>query len=87
MADSGADYIKTSTGFSKAGATIEDVSLLKENLHDKIKIKASGGIRTAQFAVDLVKAGADVLGTSSGIKIMKETEEMEKLLARKKYKL
>jgi len=61
----GADYIKTSTGFY-GGATVEDVRLLKEWVGPEVKVKASGGIRTKEFALELLKAGADRLGTSSG---------------------
>lgn len=62
---SGADYIKTSTGFF-GGATVEDVKKLKQWVGPKLKVKASGGIRTREFALELIKAGADRLGTSSG---------------------
>ena len=69
---SGADYIKTSTGFSTGGATIEDVRLIKEVVGDSVKIKASGGIRTLDFALELINAGADRLGTSASVSIMEE---------------
>lgn len=61
---SGADFIKTSTGFAGGGAAIEDVRHLKEWVGDSVKVKASGGIRTKEFALELVAAGADRLGTS-----------------------
>lgn len=67
----GADFIKTSTGFSSGGATIEDVSLLKENIRGSLKIKAAGGIKTAEFAFALLNAGANRIGTSSGVEIIK----------------
>ncbi len=67
----GADYVKTSTGIFGRGATVEDIHCLRETLPDNIKIKASGGIRTPEQAIALLKAGADVLGTSSGIEILK----------------
>ncbi len=70
--EAGVDFVKTSTGFSKAGATIEAVKLIRESLPQKIKVKASGGIRTKEFALQLIEAGADRLGTSSGILIIKE---------------
>lgn len=60
----GADYIKTSTGFSKAGATFEDIKLFKAHLGDKVKIKAAGGIRTIADAKEFLRLGADRLGTS-----------------------
>jgi deoxyribose-phosphate aldolase len=65
----GVDYVKTSTGVNAGGATIEMVQYLKENV-EGIKIKASGGIRTKEFATQLIEAGATRLGTSSGIKIV-----------------
>ncbi|AET70386.1 deoxyribose-phosphate aldolase [Desulfosporosinus orientis DSM 765] len=61
---SGADFIKTSTGFAGGGATVEDVHHLKEWVGENVKVKASGGIRTKEFALELVAAGADRLGTS-----------------------
>lgn len=67
--ESGADYIKTSTGFAGGGATVEDVAKLKGWVGGSVKVKASGGIRTKEFALDLVEAGADRLGTSSGVEI------------------
>lgn len=71
--DSGAAYIKTSTGFvPHGGAVTEDILLFKRIVKDKIKIKASGGIRTLAFARKLLEAGASRLGTSSGISIIKE---------------
>lgn len=65
-----ADFIKTSTGFSTAGATIEDVKLLRANVGNEVRVKASGGIRTREFAIELLQAGADRLGTSSGVTIV-----------------
>ncbi|SHH72172.1 deoxyribose-phosphate aldolase [Desulfosporosinus lacus] len=62
---SGADFIKTSTGFAGGGATIEDVRNLKKWVGENVKVKASGGIRTKEFALELVEAGADRLGTSA----------------------
>lgn len=62
---SGADYIKTSTGFAGGGATVEDVRNLKEWVGENVKVKASGGIRTKEFALELVEAGAERLGTSA----------------------
>ncbi|OLN30465.1 Deoxyribose-phosphate aldolase [Desulfosporosinus metallidurans] len=62
---SGADYIKTSTGFAGGGATVEDVRNLKAWVGENVKVKASGGIRTREFALELVEAGAERLGTSA----------------------
>ncbi len=61
----GADYIKTSTGFAGGGATVEDVRNLKAWVGEGVKVKASGGIRTREFALKLVEAGAERLGTSA----------------------
>lgn len=69
---SGVDYIKTSTGFSKGGATVEDVELIKEICKDKILIKASGGISDFEAMKSLIGAGATRIGTSHGVEIMEE---------------
>jgi len=66
----GADFVKTSTGFSKGGATIHDVALMKFIVGDEMFVKASGGIRTRQDAISMLMNGADRIGTSSGIKII-----------------
>lgn len=69
----GADYIKTSTGFSKGGATFEDVKLFKDNLvGSNVKIKAAGGIKSFEDAEKFIELGAERLGTSRLIKIIKE---------------
>jgi len=68
----GADYVKTSTGFSTGGATITDVALMKTCVGDKAKVKAAGGIRDYNTAMAMIEAGADRLGTSATIKIVKE---------------
>ena len=67
----GADFIKTSTGFSTAGATIEDVRLMRESSDPAVKVKAAGGISSLQDAWDMLEAGADRLGTSRVVKIVK----------------
>lgn len=66
----GPNFVKTSTGFNGGGATVPAVRLLRECLDSKIKIKASGGIRTREDAIAMVEAGADRIGTSSGVKIV-----------------
>lgn len=71
VGDAGADYIKTSTGFSKSGATVEDVKLFAENVPDGLKIKAAGGIASIEDAETFVNLGADRLGTSRIVKIAK----------------
>lgn len=63
--DAGADYVKTSTGYASAGAKVEDIKLMRENLSSSVGLKASGGIKSLDFALDLIKAGADRIGTSS----------------------
>jgi deoxyribose-phosphate aldolase len=69
----GAHFVKTSTGFSSGGATIEDVSLMKEVVGDKALIKASGGVRTRDQALDMIAAGASRIGTSAGVAIVSST--------------
>ena len=71
---SGADYIKTSTGFSTAGATREDVKLMRENSPAHVKVKAAGGIASLEDAADFMALGADRLGTSRVVKIIKQTD-------------
>lgn len=66
----GANYVKTSTGFTGAGATLDDVKLMVQTVGEKAKVKASGGIRTREQALEYLEVGASRLGTSSGISIM-----------------
>ncbi len=68
--EGGAHFVKTSTGFGPLGATIEDVKLLKKVAGDKLKVKAAGGIRTFEQAIEMIKAGADRIGTSNGVSII-----------------
>ncbi len=68
--DSGAEFIKTSTGFAGGGATVEDVQKLKAWVGEGVKVKAAGGIRTRELALQLVEAGAERLGTSASIAII-----------------
>ena len=70
-ADAGVDFVKTSTGFSARGANLTDIRIMRAALPAEIKIKASGGIKSREFALELVAAGADRLGTSSGIALLK----------------
>lgn len=67
----GADFVKTSTGFSTGGATEHDIELMRKTVGDKIGVKASGGIKTYEDAIKMINAGANRLGTSSGIAIIK----------------
>lgn len=69
VSDSGADYIKTSTGFSTAGATFEDIKLFADHVADHVKIKAAGGINSIEDAKKFIELGADRLGTSRLIKL------------------
>lgn len=68
--EAGATFVKTSTGFSTGGATVKDVALMRKTVGDRCKVKASGGIHTAEEAQAMVDAGADRIGTSSGIAIV-----------------
>ncbi len=69
--ESNADFIKTSTGFSTGGATVEDVKLLRKHTSQNKKVKAAGGVRTHQDLVDMVNAGAERIGTSKGVDLIK----------------
>ena len=69
----GVDFVKTSTGYAEKGASVHAVKLMRRHLADSIKIKASGGIKTAAFAKELIDAGADRLGCSSSVAIVKES--------------
>lgn len=71
----GADYIKTSTGFSKAGATFEDIEVFAENVGESVKIKAAGGIASLEDAERFLNLGANRLGTSRIIRLVKEEEQ------------
>jgi deoxyribose-phosphate aldolase len=65
-----ADFIKTSTGFSTGGATVNDIKLFKKYVGNKAKIKASGGVKTYEDMVNMIKAGANRIGTSRGVSLM-----------------
>lgn len=75
VTDAGADYIKTSTGFSKAGATLEDIRLFKEHIGKDVKMKAAGGISSLKDAEDFLSLGVLRLGTSRIVKLIKAEEE------------
>jgi deoxyribose-phosphate aldolase len=70
--DAGADFVKTSTGFSTGGATSQDIDLMRRVVGDQMGVKASGGIRTFADAIAMIKAGANRIGASSGIQIVQE---------------
>lgn len=72
--EAGANFVKTSTGFSTAGATTHHVKLMKKTVGDKLEVKASGGIRDLKAAREMIEAGATRLGVSAGIAIIKELE-------------
>lgn len=65
--EAGAAFVKTSTGFSTGGATVADIALMKKTVDNRLRVKASGGIRTPEFANQLIKAGADRIGAGNGI--------------------
>lgn len=75
VSDCGADYIKTSTGFSKCGATRGDVKLMRENCPETVKVKAAGGISSIEDAEDFIALGAERLGTSRIVKLAMAAEE------------
>ena len=75
VSEAGADFIKTSTGFSKAGATREDIKLFSANIAEGVRMKAAGGISSIKDAEDFINLGAERLGTSRIVKIVKSNEE------------
>lgn len=78
VTDAGADYIKTSTGFSKAGATFDDVELFGKHVGKNVRIKAAGGISSLEDAEKFLALGADRLGTSRIVKLAKEKENQKR---------
>ncbi len=72
----GADYVKTSTGFSTGGATVEDVRLMRKTVGPEMGVKAAGGIRSAEKALAMIEAGATRIGASSGVQIIEELRAM-----------
>jgi len=73
--EAGADFVKTSTGFAIGGATIHDVKLMRKIVGEDLGVKAAGGIHHFEDAVAMIDAGADRIGTSASIQIMKELEK------------
>lgn len=73
--EAGADYVKTSTGFSTAGASVEDVKLMRDIVGREMGVKASGGVRDLKTAKKMIEAGATRIGASSGVEIAKELKE------------
>ena len=72
VGEAGADFVKTSTGFAGGGATVEDIRLMRESSPPRVRIKASGGVRDAATAMQMIEAGATRIGTSSGLAIIGE---------------
>jgi deoxyribose-phosphate aldolase len=72
--EAGADFVKTSTGFSTGGATEEDVKLMKKTVGDSLKVKASGGIRDYEKTIQMINAGADRIGASASVDIVTKTD-------------
>ncbi|SJZ75000.1 deoxyribose-phosphate aldolase [Anaerorhabdus furcosa] len=70
VVEAGADFVKTSTGFSTSGATIEDVKLMKETVKNACKVKAAGGVRSHDDLLKMIEVGADRIGTSSGVSLL-----------------
>jgi deoxyribose-phosphate aldolase len=73
--DAGADYIKTSTGFGAGGALVSDIRLIRASVPEHVGVKASGGIKTYHQTVEMIRAGADRIGTSSAMNILGESEK------------
>ena len=76
VVESGAHFVKTSTGFSAGGATVDDVKLMRQTVGPKFGVKASGGIRDTRTALAMIAAGATRLGTSAGVAIIKGLGEI-----------
>lgn len=72
--EAGTDFVKTSTGFAPGGATVDHIKLIRSTIHSNVGVKASGGIRDLSTAINMIEAGADRLGVSAGVSIMKEME-------------
>ncbi|MHA1617538.1 MAG: deoxyribose-phosphate aldolase [Candidatus Njordarchaeales archaeon] len=80
--DAGASFVKTCTGFGPRGASIEDIKIIRKAIGDRAKVKAAGGIRDAETALMMLKAGADVIGASSSVKILEtfSSEVLQKVM-------
>lgn len=78
--DAGVDYVKTSTGYADSGAKVEDIILMRKTLSSNVGIKASGGIKTLDFALELIEAGADRIGTSAAKSLMDSWRKNQSLL-------
>jgi deoxyribose-phosphate aldolase len=71
----GADYVKTSTGFGKGGATVDDVKLMRKTVGPEVGVKAAGGIRTLEQTLAMIEAGANRIGTSSSVSILESLRQ------------
>ncbi len=80
--NAGAAFVKTSTGFSTSGATPEHVALMKKTVGSTVQVKASGGIRDLKTALEMIKAGADRIGASASVAIVKEADELKSKMAK-----
>jgi len=80
VSESGADFIKTSTGFSTRGVSLEDIRIIKAHKSEELKIKASGGVRELEFALQLINAGVDRIGSSHAAALVKEYRQRGGLL-------
>jgi len=79
--EAGADFVKTSTGFSTAGATVEDVSLMRHTVGPLMGVKAAGGVRSKEDLDKMVRAGATRIGASAGVRIVQENGTQPKTAA------
>ena len=85
VGDAGADYIKTSTGFSTGGATRKDIALFAAHVPQSLKIKAAGGIRTLDDANDFLRLGASRLGSSSVVRLIRDAESGDNRGTKEEY--
>lgn len=84
--NAGATFVKTSTGFSGEGAQVENVKLMKDTVGNSLEVKASGGIRSLEKALEMIEAGADRIGASASVSIVKEYREKEEVKVKCKGK-
>jgi len=80
VSESGADYIKTSTGYASRGVTMKDIEIITAHKFEDLRIKASGGIRNIEFALELLQAGVSRLGTSNAVQVLEEYRMMKEVI-------
>jgi len=80
VSESGADYIKTSTGYASRGASMEDIETIKAHKSENLRIKASGGIKNIEFVLELLQAGVSRLGTSNAVQVLEEYRMMKEVI-------